>query len=89
MSVYHFDAKTELDGSTSGSWTLHSGIQLDYWPSGALISSNYVSGNSNQTPVTAPIQGAPIGTDVKAYSSHEVRVAYSGGVYTASAKKHV
>ena len=89
VSVYHFDSRTSLTDNAPGSWTLHSGIHLDYWASGALISSNYVSGSSNDTPVIAPVQGASIGTYAKAFSSHEVRGAYSGSVYTASEKKYI
>lgn len=86
VNIYTVKAITNLENPASGSasWSLHSGIDLDNYSTGALIQRDVVNGGSKVKPVTASVSGAYIGVTAKAFTSHEVRGAYSGVLYLSS-----
>ena len=83
--IYTVTASSVLSGASpsSGNWYLLTGLHLDEYSTGALIQSNYVTGGSKVTPVNASVTGNRRNIQAKAFGSHEVRGAYSGGVYTS------
>lgn len=91
VNVYTVKATTKLSGASSSSstWSLHTGIDLDNYSSGALLQSKVVNGGSKVSPVSASVSGAYAKINAKAFTSHEVRGAYSGVLYLSSSVMNI
>ena len=83
--VYTVTASSVLSGASpsSSNWYLLTGLHVDNYQTGALVQSDYTTGGSKVTPVNASVTGNRRNLQVKAFGSHEVRGAYTGGVYTS------
>lgn len=84
---YYVTALTYLTGSYTHSspWYLITAIDLDNYVTGALISHASETGANYENYIDASIVGNTcLGVQAKAFASHEVRGAYSGGVYTST-----
>jgi hypothetical protein len=89
---YAASANTYLTGSytTSSAWHLISTVHLDNYNTGALIDSETETGQDFENNVTASVgHSGYLGVTAKAFGAHEVRGAYSGGVYTSSGTVYI
>lgn len=78
VNVYTLKATTSVSG-VSGSYTLHTGLELCDYPSGNFRQGAPVSGSS-----TSLSGGYSYGSQGRAYSSHEVRGSSTGLLYLES-----